>query len=418
MSFLLKIEKIFFYIFLFSVPFQLRILLFEWGDGGEYSSAFLYFTDIVFFVLFVFWIFSKRKLVVLKNDRYLFLFLLFAFLSFIFSGGIFELGVYKFLKLVEFSVLYFYIKSSLDSFGFKNAVFALVFSGVFQSFLAIFQFFSQSDVGFRILGETILSPDMPGVAKIDLEDSKLMRSYGTFTHPNVLGAYLVFSLLLFFYLIKEKFFKNEFLNVVFLFILSLGLLVSFSRSAILVFLAVFLILFLKFSHLKIKKYFYLLAFLWFLLFVIFFGEFSARANISSENLNLRDVYKNTSYNFIAENPVFGVGIGNFVNELKKTNVFGDLAWAYQPVHNTYFLIASEIGFFGLLSFMLFFVFLLKELKQSRVDFFEKNIFLGILFSVVLLFFIDHYFWSFQQGSLMLFVLLGFASFLAYTKKAG
>lgn len=81
---------------------------------------------------------------------------------------------------------------------------SLVVAGVLQSLLGLSQVSRSSDLGLRFLGEHPLSLSTPGVAKVDIVtrnsksvnvpvETKVLRAYGTFPHPNVLGWFLVAS---------------------------------------------------------------------------------------------------------------------------------------------------------------------------------------------------------------------------------
>ena len=57
-----KIEQYLFYIFVFSIPFQTRKIL--WYSGWrfeEWSSVSVYLTDVLFFVLLLFWVVNFLK---------------------------------------------------------------------------------------------------------------------------------------------------------------------------------------------------------------------------------------------------------------------------------------------------------------------------------------------------------------------
>ncbi len=416
MSFFQKIEKYIFYIFVFSIPFQIRVFIYEWGaPKDEFFSAFFYLTDAFLIALFIFWLISKRRIVFCRHDIYLLSFFVFAFISVLQMEAV-SFGFYQFLKLVEFSLLYFYIKSNSE-ISLNSVFYVFVFSGVFQALLGIFQFFSQSNLGLKYLGETILSPDMPGVAKIDTESGKVMRAYGTFTHPNVLSAYLFLSISFFYYLLLEKIKVLKWNHFLILFVLFFGLFLTFSRSAILVFFVFLAILFFKFKGVvNIKKATFFLVFLSVFFSSVFFDEVSQRANVVSdvENLNFRGIYEDVAKEFIIKNPFFGVGAGNFVNSSKNLNLFfDDMVWAYQPVHNVYLLISSELGVFAFVSFFLFFSFLILALRKSKHIKNKDIVLLGVMFSISLLFLIDHYFWSFQQGRLMLWFVFGVVALRAF-----
>ncbi len=241
-----KIEKYLFYLLVFSIPFQIRVFVYEWGaKRDEFFSAFFYFTDALILAIFFLWIFRGFKMKIEKYDYFLFGFL-FVFLLSVLNMEYLSFGFYQMLKLLEFVLLYFYIKSNMKYFNLNTILYIFVFSGVFQALLGIFQFLTQGSLGFKYLGETNLSAQIPGVAKIDTTDGKIMRPYGTFTHPNVLAAYLFFSLAFFYLLLKDKVFKLQikkfftlqtgfWFDVSIFFVLFLGFFLTFSRSVFLVF---------------------------------------------------------------------------------------------------------------------------------------------------------------------------------------
>ena len=112
-----KMEKLIFYIFVFSVPFQTRLVLRSWGIGfNEWNSAFLYWTDLLTLALLGFWllrfIVKKAQFNFSNYDWFLIGFLAVSAIS-IKNAINPALGWYQLLKLVELSLLYFYVKSNL-----------------------------------------------------------------------------------------------------------------------------------------------------------------------------------------------------------------------------------------------------------------------------------------------------------------
>ncbi len=50
-------EKYLFYFLVFSLPFQTRLILFQWSGGfNEYQAAFFYFTDLLSGLIFISWL--------------------------------------------------------------------------------------------------------------------------------------------------------------------------------------------------------------------------------------------------------------------------------------------------------------------------------------------------------------------------
>ena len=79
-----------------------------------------------------------------------------------------------------------------------------------------------------------------------------------------------------------------------------------------------------------------------------------------------------SIDIVKENPIFGVGTGDFPSEYQKMNIANnsttELNNASQP-HNMYLLISVQLGLFGLMSIMSIFYY------QIRLSFNAQNKFL-------------------------------------------
>jgi len=84
----------------------------------------------------------------------------------------------------------------------SNAFLIIILIGIFQSIIGISQFIMQHSIGLIWLKESIISPTSSGVAKIVLNNSAYIRAYGLFPHPNILGGYLAFSIVLTFLFFK------------------------------------------------------------------------------------------------------------------------------------------------------------------------------------------------------------------------
>jgi len=202
----LKLERIIFLVFIFSIPFQKRIFLFGPGHPVEspekffeWSSGFLYFTDILIISLFVLWLIpylAKPKFLWSKCTGLdpvhlmLAIFLLVAFISTT-QAELVDVGVYRFIKLGEFVALFLYVALRAKDIGTKRILQVFVASGVFQAVIAIAQFARQSSLGLDVFHESTLAIGMKGVANIGGADTlQMIRAYGTFPSPNVLAGFL------------------------------------------------------------------------------------------------------------------------------------------------------------------------------------------------------------------------------------
>lgn len=216
-----KVEKFVFLSLVFSIPFQKRFFLFGPSPEGErffeWTSGFLYFTDLLILVLFSLWVASALKgltphikcggLNPAHPAFWLLLFFGFAFVS-LSQAEFVDVGAYRFIKLAEFIFLFFYVASRARTIGpprrdelgssrlgIKPILGAFVASGVFQSVLAILQFAKQSSLGLEIFHESTLAIGLSGAAQISVGGVEFIRAYGTFPSPNVLAGFLGICLL-------------------------------------------------------------------------------------------------------------------------------------------------------------------------------------------------------------------------------
>lgn len=93
-----------------------------------------------------------------------------------------------------------------------------------------------------------------------------------------------------------------------------------------------------------------------------------------------------SIELIKQNPLIGVGTGDFPSEYKKINTIStpNLPNTTNP-HNMYILVASQLGVIGLISFLSIFYYQVKLSRKSSSRFIrDLGIALPLLFSVILL----------------------------------
>ena len=425
---MLKLEKFIFYLFIFCFAFQTRKIIYQFGGGGfnEWTSIYIYLTDILLLSVFLLFIWRKRKqrflkeplkLIQVKSSNFwLGAFLVFSLISLVQARNI-ELGFYHWIKLLEMIGLFFYLKYNFkELFNFKKLAYVFIASGLCQSFIAISQYVQQKSLGLKFLAESPLNPEIAGVAKIVVEGTKMIRAYGTFPHPNVLAVFMFVCLFFTFYLFLNK--KNSFKNYVFLlitlFLFFFTLFLTYSRLVIFIFLlssVIYFILSFK-KHKKQVLSLFLLIIICLLIMTYFaWPEVLSRFNVSvgEQSISLRLFYSQTSFLIIQEYPLLGIGVGNFVWEIRQML---DLlsSWMHQPVHNIYLLIASETGLIGLFIFLMFLYQLLRQFSKKLKD---KKSYLLLLIVCAFLFFglFDHFFWTLQQGQLMFWIALGLIGFV-------
>ena len=439
-----RVETYLFYLLIFAIPFETRLIVARWTQPfNEWTAGFVYGTDILIFLLFVFWIVrvlktkssgeiksSFAETFRLKwSNPHLWLagFFIVSALS-IFNSRIIGLSLYQLLKLAEFIGFYFYLRSAFGKvYKFKEVLITIIASGIFQAVIAIAQYFKQGSLGLKLLGESPLSINATGVAVFIADSEKYLRAYGTTPHPNVLAAWLflaiyAFYFWYFYYFRSEKFqFKNLWWIAVYA-ILLFGLFFTFSRVIIGLWAlgaAIMVLLLFKRSFrgflMAAKQHAVTIAVITLvtsgLFAALFWPQVKSRALVSmdEEAVTQRIFYNQIAGSVTIANPILGVGIGQSVPQLMARLKHWP-SYIYQPVHNIYLLIASETGFVGLGMFILFLFFIFWGFVR-RADFKKPYSFPFLIFalSILLMGLFDHFLWTLQQGSLIFWMTLALIS---------
>ncbi len=258
-----------------------------------------------------------------------------------------------------------------------------------QLFIGIFQFIRGRDLGLQILGESNLLSGTISTSFMSTSFGLFLRSYGTFPHPNVLGGYaLVIAILgyLFFFSKKKSYY--------FILLLTSGLLVllSFSRTAILLYVILFV--FSIYESLKGKM---------FSVLPLFLNRF-ININLGETSIVDRVNLLKASWEIFKNNWFIGVGNSNFIASLGGFNLTtnGGLS-LLQPVHNIFALIFVEHGLIGGLYTLIFLGYL--KVKESVSYLMNKGLFIYSIFVIVLIGMLDHYLLTLPQGIFIFSLLL-------------
>jgi hypothetical protein len=343
------------------------------------------------------------------------------------------MAFYRFATFIEISLFAVIVAKSLKNQKWlRMALFALILNGLFQSFLSITQFIRNKSLGIHWLGESILGPTVGGVAKIAIEGEKHVRAYGTFSHPNILAGFLIIPIFIVFVSIltkrmlvnnqSHKVSRGTFADVlpawslvIILIIIFFGFFLTFSRSAFLgLIIGLSALCFCKKGVLFKKIHPLLILFVF--LFMIIGGYFifinkNLTSILSTQSLEERNLYQNVARETISANPLKGVGLGQFVFEEFQMNPKLE-GWQYQPVHNIYLLVFSELGMIGLIVFLLWTLSILQWgiSKKSNTDLLlTYQYFCCIVVSYFFIFLFDHYFWDIKIGMIIFTLPIIFAS---------
>lgn len=418
-----KLIKYTIYIFALTLPFQTRLIITPGQLNNsylEYNTISLYLSDIlailIILVITSLLIFTKNTHPLNKttNTPLLLAGLEITILVSILTSPNIILSTYKYGLFIVGISLYLI----LTKFNYSKTKFTFFFlTGIlFQSILALYQFFTQSSFQNKWLGLATHNPTILGTSVIEtISGERWLRAYGSLDHPNMLGTFLSIGLLLL--IIKTTHQKNKttiqtltphtFITSISFLIIASALLTTFSRAAILgtiialIYLITLLLLQKKHKTLLSAIKLFTAPTIIILIIVslnqnIFLSRFNQTTRLEEKSLNERTTSYSQSLDIIKKKPLLGSGIGNYSNNLSLTAP-NNPSWYYQPVHNTFLLIWTEIGIFGLLLFtLLLFNTFKKNIKKPEVI---------ILFPILTTLLFDHWLWSLHFGILLFWVTL-------------
>ena len=474
-----RADVLLFCLFIVVVPFSVRkIVWFLPLQGGfnEYAHVSLYFSDLVLGSVFIYWWYrhgnSNRgflsslivfwKKISIDSLAHKLIILLPAI---IIVWSLFSLtyarepviGIFFIFKLIEWYSMFLFMifrivpHRTINGLGLLNlqlVLKAIIFSGIVQAVIGIFQVVQQKSIGLSLLKESVISSDTPGVAKIIFNNEVYVRAYGMLPHPNILGGFLFISIIvtmLYFKMFHMEQKDDVYLKVVILRTQYIGIVLTFSKSAILGLSISLVYIFLASRRLKrqcsgevdFRKD--SMSWIWdgrmyskFAKIVIF--VVSAVVTVSMFNrdaflfqsLRERAWYQSAALNVIYEHPILGISCGQLVIFMSQQRIYTLFSWQLQPVHNVFLLIWSELGVIGFGLFSLWWVLFLgiflerKEkmfssdkndfTKDASVEYNWVNVYgYGMILGIMPILLFDHYMWDIQQGQFVMWFVVSLIS---------
>jgi len=408
-----KVIEYLIYIFVFLLAFQTRYIFRYLTLGAnefEYGKLSIYASDIIFaLIVFLFLCFKIKQIKTIKLDKQFlicFLFLLICSINYFFASNL-EMYFYYFLRIIECVAILFILQ--FVKIDFKKLFIFFITSIVFHGIIGIFQFINQNIEPNKYLGIAQHLSSAGGTSVLENCSGRFLRIYGGFTHPNVFGGFIVIAiifLLILFFTDNNLNKKTRFSYFLISGFLLEVLFLTFSRSA---FFALLICLFLLFIFQILKKsYKNLLVISLFIFIICFINIFIFKDLIYSrvlqedrlelKSISERSILNNQAYKLLENNWVSGVGLGNYIPHIYE-NINSKLdVCDYQPVHNVYLLILSELGIWGLICYLLIFIYaIFNKIKQKNYLFI-----LPILIILIINFF-DHYFWTSHSGIALSFL---------------
>lgn len=412
-------------LFLLTFPWQIQTILYKAdffsGQFNNFSSFFFSLSEV--FLLLAILSYGLQRLVhpshqqsLLENFTKLELFLssaLTALLLWMLLSAFWAddktLALLTGLRMIELlGLVYLFVAEVLP----KNVLLKyLAIGGVLQVLIGMGQYFKQMDLGLTFLGEPHLAINNLNIAKINLGGEKILRAYGTFAHANILGGYLVVCMGL---IIQSMNTKNWWKRLVVVLAFTAGILLSFSRSAWLAVLALIIVI-LTVQNLKInwKQLVLGLSLLLFVLVVFSLDRviWARAVDFSMQSWDERLIFSEIARGMIFQHPWLGIGAGNFV--LKMSDFYSGVLspWLYQPVHNFFLMVVSELGLIGLVLWLSILGGMLKQIFDStrrivKSARFYWKAYWALLLAMLVLSLLDHYFYTAWPGQVLVFLVMG------------
>jgi len=413
--------RIFFALTIVLVPFRWRIVLFARPNSPVYSdyTDFLLFTpDIATLATILCWAFSlilKRRTVSFGPAHVWVSLLGLTLAGWLSLADSWDkpLTLYHAIRLSVLFVFFLCIVNEIRSPAW--VVIPVGLQVLIQSAVAIGQSFLQRDLGLQAIGEYELDPVWQGVSVLESGSIRFLRAYGLSDHPNILGGCLAFALVILFAAFvyqKERVWNR--LTALVIIPASVALLLTFSRSAWIAFVAgSLLIVGIKAGqrNFAVLKRIAVLAFACLLAMGPFItrdlpylsGRFNA-GNSFAENRVEHGSLIQRMYLFESANRIFvdhsltGVGLGASPVALKVT--YPVFPMNYQPPHFTLLAAALETGIFGATFYFILMVMPLLIFFFQRKRLSANSMLVAcaaILLSTLIVGLFDYYTWGYVSG---------------------
>ena len=402
-----KIKLFIYTIIGLSLPFLIRTTLLSYpirNISSPYSTIYLHSLDLILIVIWLV-IFYKIKKLPFNGQNFVdklwislifFIFLQVLWAKYPLLSWVWGLRVYFILSLIWYVSRFVNLAQQL-----KHIINGFLIGILAQTIISIMQFYLQKNIGLPIVVESVISSQLAGVAKINILDNTLIRAYGTFPHPNILGFAGVLSLLLIYALQLGKKVSVLLYGFIILIVSSIDhyILTSIQALSIAVLIGLQLLYGVYIDFNKVIKVF--LIFILHILIILTFSKtafilllildsiYLTRLTINSmfhveqfqnrlksipriilntialgfciilwilpyqsilETLSKRILYLEDAIGIIRTNLWLGVGLGQYVVNLSDNREL----WQYEPVHNVFVLLLSELGLIGLLLLIVLF----------------------------------------------------------------
>lgn len=413
-----KVFKILIFLFIVSLPWQTRWIFFDYqlaGQVWEYGRLSVYGSWLLLMLAAFIFLIKHKKEWHWSKQWPIYIATLYCIISLIWSKLPLVSSYYFVLIFSALLAVYLFNKTK------QGLGLAFVTAGFIEASLAIYQFFQQNIPANKWLGIASHNPAELGTAVVAITDQRWLRVYGSLMHPNILGGFLVvtiiFTLVAWYQVYhqgeklgwSQQFIKTTWWRLGLLMIAlvaqSTALVLSFSRGAVLgLLVALFWLLFVSLKHKQklltniIIKYLIIFVLIMGLVNWYIPGSWQQRILSQGRLENISNQERLASWQqinwFSPKEIILGQGLGvNSYQAWQQDQV--KAPYNFQPIHNFGLLALAELGVLGIL--FLLFIAWRYFYKQSKLDYWQQTLLVAIL--VIALF--DHYLLTSWVGLVML-----------------
>ncbi len=305
----------------------------------------------------------------------------------------------------------------------REVLTAFVGGAVFQVALGGYQFFTQSAFASKWLGMAMHSADQLGAFVVETDSGRWLRAYGSLSHPNIFGLYVGVGLLTCIGLAAFRGHGKHLVYYALMPIITMGLLFSFSRSALLAVAAGFVWMTISAFGSEAAPTFRRIMIPAFMITTVTFSVIgylyaeplrtrsTAIGRLETQSIQQRGSQYEDALALFARHTFTGVGVGQMPIALARESATERDWWLYDYVHNVPALIAVETGVLGLVAW-LGFVWFTIDIIRRRLLHHKATVSTGVtvyaaaFIALLIAAMFDHFLWSSWFGQLLFWSIAG------------
>lgn len=324
------------------------------------------------------------------------------------------LALYGYLRFVlAMGAGWLLLRSRVTARGVSGALLA---SGALQGALAWWQAAVQQVSGSTVFGMAAQTAATAGVSVVETGGERWLRAYGSLPHPNMLGGFLALCLVAgLAWCAEERSAVGRRIGWLAVALVAGGLVLSFSRAGWLAaavgsaaYLSVAVRTGKRGAWRCVAPAVAAAALSAGAVAAVWHAPLQARL-AGAERLEQRSVTERASLMadaraVIAAHPLVGAGIRNYGIAVYDTVDSGRPAYGYEPVHQTFVLVAAEIGIIGLLLFTALWAYAAAAAVSAG-----NAAGTGMALAAVTAMMFDHWWWSLPFGLSMSWLMAALAA---------